>query len=57
MEPLPSYIGDWVAVLSWPKPNTDGTTTLSREDLGRVSSVLNALVNYLEQQLAACKVE
>jgi hypothetical protein len=55
MEPLPSYVAEWINELAWPDKDDNGNTTLSERDLGLINAILTALVNYIEQQLTACR--
>jgi hypothetical protein len=57
MEPLSPSIAALVDSLTWPNPNADGTTTLDADTLRRTQALLNALVNYIQTQLARCKAE
>lgn len=42
---------------SWPDPRPDGVTELSPAQLRLERAIFAALVNYIEVQLARCKVE
>jgi len=51
MGPLPTVTFD---PATWPDPAPDGTTTLSAEASGHLLVLLSTLVDYLEEQHAAC---
>ena len=59
MEAIPKPIAEMAREFKWPKPHADGPmkgrTTLEPDALRRVRALLNALVNYIETQLARCK--
>lgn len=52
MGPLPAGIAIDPAL--WPEPAADGTTVLTPEAAGHIFVLLTTLVNYLEEQHAAC---
>jgi hypothetical protein len=55
MEPVPSYLAEWIDQLDWPDPNRDGSTTLTHDQLGKFNAILTALTNYIETQLIVCR--
>jgi len=57
MAPLSKDLVAVLATTRWPDPAPDGTTIISRPLLGQFKLVIGALVNYIETQLAACRVD
>jgi hypothetical protein len=52
----PAVLGQIAAALVWPKPKPDGTTVIPADTLRQVQVVISGLVNYIDTQLARCKM-
>lgn len=57
MESLSDDIKALAAITKWPTPNTDGTTTLTPAIAASFRVILSGLINYIEVQLARCKLK
>lgn len=56
MEPLPAALASLAASIAWPKPRPDGTTHLDAQTLRQIQAIVASLVNYVDTQLARCKM-